>query len=651
MAAPSTPVIQNVSPAYWFGSNVHAEWVTLADVTSCTATLTKPDSTTQSVTVSSSPIGAYTTRWVATPAPTASGNYILSVTATNQDGTSGAGTATFMVIDYPVMVISPADGSTVTGLPLDLSWVISDSTGVATQRIRITDSDGETMYSIEPPNTIRQLSLGVADLAGIEDGASYTIWLAMTNGVGLSMSAHSTITTSWQPPVTPTATVSTDPDTLAASVTVTGDRTYTFTDVESFTAPESGVITSLTVDGKSVQDGTPTPSAPVAIESVGDGGSFAIDVSGTTTTIQATLRSLPDGTHDELAVDSAGVVTLTQRVGYVEYDGSADESWSSNNASGVRFLITIPTAVKSAQSDTSHGLAMTNSLPLLDSGGTGVAGADGFTITSASQLFASVKTALPSITTTSDWTTWLSSNPMTVLYPLATEQTITLGTITPPFVAEGLTVTIDAAVTPTFDATMRAAQSAGTPLTDTLMVVRVNPDGTRHVLADDLESGDSVTDPLPPLGVEYAYEVTGIAATGVPSIPASIPTTITTTYWAMNFGTGAAEVVLARFNPKASYSVEQGGELYHFADGGEGDGLPVWYSTTERDVSGADTWDTLTHATADRLDALMRRYPVGWLRDPFGHRWRARMKPKFSHGIGKLWQVSVDWDAVRWVEA
>lgn len=415
MAAPSAPVIQNVSTAYWFGSNVRAEWVTLADVTSCSATLTLPDGTTQSEAVILADTDGYTTRWVARPAPASVGRYVLSVTATNADGTSGAGTATFMVVDYPIIVISPANGSTVTGLPLDISWVISDSTGIATQRIRITDSGGATIYSIEPNNNIRTLSLGVAELAGIEDGASYAIWLDMTNGVGLSMSAHSTITTSWQPPVTPTATVTTDPDTLAASVTVTA--------------------------------------------------------------------------------------------------------------------------------------------------------------------------------------------------------------------------------------------GTGTPATDTLMVVRVNPDGTRHVLADDLESGDTVTDPLPPLGVEYSYEVTGIAATGVPSEPAIVQHTNATTCWAMNFGTGAAEVVLARFNPKASYSVEQGGELYHFADGGEGDGMPVWYGTTERDVGGAATWDTLTHATADRLNALMLRYPVGWLRDPFGHRWRAHMKPKFSHGIGKLWQVSIDWDAVRWVEA
>lgn len=82
----------------------------------------------------------------------------------------------------------------------------------------------------------------------------------------------------------------------------------------------------ITVYGSSEQEGTPTPSAPVAIESV---GSLALWVaqgvldepdptSGTPTAIDLQgheLRSLPDGTRDELRVDARGNVTLTQRVG------------------------------------------------------------------------------------------------------------------------------------------------------------------------------------------------------------------------------------------------------------------------------------------------------------------------------------------------
>ncbi len=598
---------------------------------------------------------------------TAGTEYTLSLQAyrTGQSGT-WVDALTFTAYDNPsVTITTPTSGGTVAGMPIAIAWTASDATGIAYQNVQLWQSDEydapiDILYNSDQDPAFdqdtRALALGQGDLLkAIENNARYLVMVDAYNGVGLITGVQHAFTTSWQPPVTPTATVTTDPDTLAASITVTGDRSYTFTDVESFTAPESGVITSLTVDGKSVQDGTPTPSAPVAIDSVvrGDGTIALMADSSTVSTIDLqgnALRSLPDGTHDELTVDSAGVVTLTQRVGYVEYDGSADESWSSNNASGVRFFIGIPAAVKSAQSDTSHGLAMSSSLPLLDSGGTGVAGADGFTITAASQLFASVKTALPSITTASDWTTWLSSNPMTVLYPLATPVEVSLGTITPPFVAEGATVAIDAEVTPTFDATMRAAQSAGTPLTDTLMVVRVSADGTRWVVASDMESGDTCVDPLPPLGVEYAYEITASSAVGATAV-ATYTETIETSAWALNFGNAAAECVTVRYNPKASMSLEHGGAAYHFADGGAGDGLPVWYSTTERDESGSLSWDTLGQKTADTINALSLRYPVAWIRDPFGHRWRAHLTSKISHGLGRVWQVSIDWDAVRFEEA
>ena len=55
--------------------------------------------------------------------------------------------------------------------------------------------------------------------------------------------------------------------------------------------------------------------------------------------------------------------------------------------------------------------------------------------------------------------------------------------------------------------------------------------------------------------------------------------------------------------------------------------------------------------TADRIDALMDEYPAGWMRDPLGHRWRARMSYDVSHGVGQMFQVSIDWDAERMREA
>lgn len=186
------------------------------------------------------------------------------------------------------------------------------------------------------------------------------------------------------------------------------------------------------------------------------------------------------------------------------------------------------------------------------------------------------------------------------------------------------------------------------PETTSLMVTRINADGTRWVVASDLRSGNSCVDPLPPLNVEYSYEATAIAASGA-TARTTVTTVLSTRNWALNFGASAGEVMTLVGNPKASYSLDQGGAAYHFA-GGAG-GLPVWYGTTDRDESGTLSFDTMLWHDSDRLRELCRQYPVAWLRDPFGHRWRAHVQPKISHGIGDTWQISINWDAVRFEEA
>lgn len=752
---------------------------------------------------------------------TAGTEYTLSLQAyrTGQSGT-WVDALTFTAYDNPsVTITTPTSGGTVTGMPIAIAWTASDTTGIAYQNVQLWQSDEydapiDILYNSDQDPAFdqdtRALALGQGDLyKAIENNARYLVMVDAYNGVGLITGVQHAFTTSWQPPVTPTATVTTDPDTLAASVTVTGDRSYTFTDVESFTAPESGLITSLTVDGKSVQDGTPTPSAPVEIRSVEGGnlspffshdltdlyngstnpnaywrsiqaggyftqltdgwahfeatgitattnyyfqtnnglhpswlkantkytflfelrnvslagGSYAQHYASTGTnaaipasssggwtqsTVQSVyrmsvttgndvtsqpylansciqmrgtaaspqtlsldlrvsvyegeydgpytpvglirlnagsnhtdldlqghaLRSLPDGTHDELTVDSAGVVTLTQRVGVYTFDGT--ETLQPNTARGNNvFYYTIAGVVRDELVRCNRFEAVVlnsinNTVGMVGLGNNSVNFSFPSTVTSAALA-----------------QTWLSSNSTTVLYKLSTPQTISLGTITPPFVAEGATVAIDAAVTPTFDATMRAAQSAGTPLTDTLMVVRVLPDGTRYVIADDLASGDTVTDRLPPIGVEFSYEVIGVAATGVPSVPTVEDVTIESRSWAFNFGTNASECLLLAGNPRETYSLKQGGELYHFA----GRQLPEWYGTQERDISGLTTFDTVLWHDADTMQDLCMRHHHGWYRDPFGHRYRAHMAPKVSHGVGEVWQLSIDWDVVEWQEA
>lgn len=81
--------------------------------------------------------------------------------------------------------------------------------------------------------------------------------------------------------------------------TLTGD---TLTTADAYAAPPM----SLTVDGRSTQDGTPTPDAPVPIDSV-DSVELHASADGITDygdwpvpLYDGTLRSLPDGTKDTL---------------------------------------------------------------------------------------------------------------------------------------------------------------------------------------------------------------------------------------------------------------------------------------------------------------------------------------------------------------
>lgn len=79
---------------------------------------------------------------------------------------------------------------------------------------------------------------------------------------------------------------------------------------DAFSAPLRG----LTVYGKSTQDGTPTPDAPVPIVSAGDGGSVAVQVTG------KNLLYIPDD------VRTVRGVTITSKNGRISISGTATEN-------------------------------------------------------------------------------------------------------------------------------------------------------------------------------------------------------------------------------------------------------------------------------------------------------------------------------------
>ena len=100
--------------------------------------------------------------------------------------------------------------------------------------------------------------------------------------------------------------------------------------------------------GKTTQDGTPTPDAPVDLVSVGDSGSIAVNVTGdhdAQSITVATPNGLPgipvasggnytDANGQQWVCDEIDFVKMVrlQRVGEVVFDGSADELWDENTA-------------------------------------------------------------------------------------------------------------------------------------------------------------------------------------------------------------------------------------------------------------------------------------------------------------------------------
>lgn len=207
-------------------------------------------------------------------------------------------------------------------------------------------------------------------------------------------------------------------------------------------------------------------------------------------------------------------------------------------------------------------------------------------------------------------------------------------------------VTADADTASVAVVAYEGASSGSEPATVSLMVVRVSPDGSRWVVADGMASGDTAVDPLPPLGVQYAYEVTATAETGATSAT-TYTEQLPACRWAVNYGRRAEVCYLLGRNPEDKGGHRHGGERYHFA----GRGLPVWYPTDQRDSNGSLDFEA---EDMGQLNDFMRTARssdgLAWLRDPWGNRWLATVEPDWSRSRRRR-GVSIAWDAVEFEEA
>lgn len=361
-----------------------------------------------------------------------------------------------------------------------------------------------------------------------------------------------------------------------------------------------------------------------------EGSTYPIDLQGNA------LRSLSDGTRDELRVGERKV--LVKRVGHIADVSARTLSYSGGSIPYVYFPLTAgekgaPTSGSPARNNCMSTVAPPK-VPLADP--CCYVTNDGLTVVIGSTAFTSLATA----------TTMLTGAEFD--YVLATPQEIDLGAASDhPFIPEGGEMWVDGTE---MEAVLRPADYAGQPTIQSVDVQRVNADGTVWTVATGLTVGGSCIDPLPPLGVPVTYRATSSAASGS-TASGEFTETFGGREWVLNFGNAAQEHIGFVYNPQADLSLKQGGTPYHFADGGAGRGLPVFYPTTDRDYAGSLRFDTILYGDSDKVLDLCDRYPVAWLRDPFGHRWRAHVAPSVSHGVGQIWPVTLSWDAMRFEEA
>lgn len=129
------------------------------------------------------------------------------------------------------------------------------------------------------------------------------------------------------------------------------------------------------------------------------------------------LRSLTDGTCDELTVDINGAVTLVQRVGVTTFDGSEDEAWSYNNK---RIGLDNGAPGSGAMNLRVNGRCDTLPVRVVSSSTSIMSYDSGWVDLRNDSVITDAETGKA----------WLAANHTTLLYPLAEPKTITLTSVT-----------------------------------------------------------------------------------------------------------------------------------------------------------------------------------------------------------------------------
>lgn len=154
-------------------------------------------------------------------------------------------------------------------------------------------------------------------------------------------------------------------------------------------------------------------------------------------------------------------------------------------------------------------------------------------------------------------------------------------------------------------------------------VYRVNPDGSQTLIADNLGDGQQCIDPLPPLNVGFAYQVTAHAESGATQ-NVTVQTVCESGFAALNYGADAGSAFLLGYDLSVDHRVSHSTSEFWFASGDSS--LPVSYSTSQlnREIN-ADSvfeWDGDLYL---RLLGFADECSYAWYREPSGRTCRVKL--------------------------
>lgn len=266
LSAPGAPAVDSLETVYVTGTELTIKWTpshpdcseqSLAEVAittpSGTETITVQGSTTETT---------YTCSEKGTVSVTVRTKGLLDTWGAR------SAAATFTVADNPVVTFtSPkSDGAEIHGLPLEVKWNVTDTTGVSSQSFAVMENAGGTVYTTTPKATDRSVSLSTA--SGIKDGKGYVIVLGVRNGAGLSASTRRNFIAKWTGPDAPTVKLSVNgyAVTVTATAATTGDvKTASLSVARQWTdtaGVQKKVLATGLKSGASVRD----PLPPLGVE-------------------------------------------------------------------------------------------------------------------------------------------------------------------------------------------------------------------------------------------------------------------------------------------------------------------------------------------------------------------------------------------------